>query len=122
MGIMSLKNTVGVIIFQFVNKVTQLESTGGTNTEGGNNSTNVQPTFQTTNKHQVQTIPNSYQQNQNNPAVINPANRVTNFSGNSYKNILLQTSNADVVNLDQRNSKKCNILFDSGAQLSYIER
>ena len=75
-----------------------------------------------TNQHQRQTVPNSYQQNQNNQTVINPANTVINFSGNSYKNILLQTANAEVINLDKRNSEKCNILFDSSAQRTYITK
>ena len=56
---------------------------GNLKSSGGNNSTNVQPTLPATNQHQ--TVPNSYQQNQNNQTVINPANTVTNFSGNSYK-------------------------------------
>ena len=43
---------------------------------------------------------------------------VTNFSRNSYKNILLQTVNAEVVNLDNRNCEKC----DSGAQRTYITK
>ena len=80
-----------------------LKSTGGNNSGVGNNSTNLQPTLPATNQHQTQTIPNSYQQNQNNQTAINPANAVTNFSGNSYKNILLQTANAEVINLDNRN-------------------
>ena len=72
-----------------------------------------------TNQHQTQTVSNIYQQNQNDQTVINPANTVTNFLGNSYKNILLQTANPEVINLDNRNSEKCNILFDSGAQLNF---
>ena len=60
--------------------------------------------------------------NQNDQTVINPANTVSNFSGNSYKNILLQTANAEVINLDNRNREKCNILFDSGAQRTYITK
>ena len=75
-----------------------------------------------TNQHQRQTVPNSSQQNQNNQTVINPANTVINFLGNSYKNILLQSANAEVINLDKRNSEKCNILFDSGAQRTYITK
>ena len=82
----------------------------------------MQPALPTTNQHQTQTVPNSYQLNQNNQAVINPANTVTNFSGNSYKNIFLQTANAEVIDLDNRNSEKCNILFDSGAQRTYITK
>ena len=50
------------------------------------------------NQHQTETVSNSYQQNQNDQTVSNSANTVTNFSGNSYKNILLQTANAEVVN------------------------
>ena len=80
----------------------------------------MQQTLPATNQHQTQTVSNSYQQNQNDQTVINPANTVTNFSGNSYKNILLQTANAEVINLDNRNSEKCNILFDSGAQLNVL--
>ena len=99
-----------------------LKSNGGNNSESGNNSSNVQPTLPAANKHQVQTIPKNYQQNQNNPTIINPPNTVTNFSGNSYKSILLQTANADVVNLDQRNSEKSNVLFDGGAQRTYITK
>ena len=76
-----------------------------------------------TNQHQTQTVPNSYQQNQNDQTVINSADTVTNYSGNSYKSILLQTANAEVINLDNRNSEKCNILFfDSGAQRTYITK
>ena len=60
-----------------------LKSNGRNNSRAGNNSTNVQPTLPATNQHQTQTIPNSYQQNQNNQTVFNPANTVTNFSGNS---------------------------------------
>ena len=82
----------------------------------------MQQTLPATNQHQTQTVSNSYQQNQNDQTVINPANTVTNFSGNSYKNILLQIANAEVVNLDNRNIEKCNILFDSGAQRTYITK
>ena len=89
---------------------------------GGNNSANVQPMSPATNQHQTQTVLSSYQQNQNNQTLINPTNTVTNFSGNSYKNILLQTANAEVINLDNRNSEKCNILFDSRAQRTYITK
>ena len=35
---------------------------------------------------------------------------------------MLQTGNAKVINLDNRNSEKCNILFDSGAQRKYITK
>ena len=72
---------------------------------GGNNSANVQPTLPATNQHQTQTVLSSYQQNQNNQTLINPTNTVTNFSGNSYKSILLQTANPEVVNLENRNSE-----------------
>ena len=50
--------------------------------------------------------------------IFDPANTVTNFSGNSCKNILLQTTNPEVVNLDDRNSEKSIFFFffDSGAQ------
>ena len=41
-----------------------LKSTGGNNSEAGNNLTNVQPTLPTTNQHQTQTVPNSYELNQ----------------------------------------------------------
>ena len=64
-----------------------LKSTRGYNSGAGNNSTNLQSTLPATNQHQTQTAPNSYQQNQNNQPVINLANALTNFSGNSYKNI-----------------------------------
>ena len=84
-----------------------LKSTGGNNSGVGNNSTNLQPTLPATNQHQTQAIPNSYQRT--NQTAINPANAVTNFLGNSYKNILLQTANAEVINLDNRNNEKCNI-------------
>ena len=98
-----------------------LKSIGGNSSGAENNSTNVQPTLLAMNQHQTQTIPNSYQQIENNQTVINPANTViTNFSGNSYKNILLQTANAKVI--DNRNSEKCNILFDSGAQRTHTLR
>ena len=33
---------------------------------------------------------------------------------------MLQTAGAEVINLDNRNSEKCNILFDSGAQLNLL--
>ena len=33
---------------------------------------------------------------------------------------MLQTAGAEVINLDNRNSEKCNILFDSGVQRTYI--
>ena len=80
----------------------------------------MQPTLPATDQHQTQTIPKCYQQNQKNQAIINPANTVTNFLGNPDKTILLQTANAEVVNLDNRSSEKCNILFDSGAHRTYI--
>ena len=80
----------------------------------------MQPTLPATGQHQKQTISKCYQQNQKNQAIINPANTVTNFLGNPDKTILLQTTNAEVVNLDNRNSEKCNILFDSGAHHTYI--
>ena len=64
-----------------------LKSTRGYNSGAGNNSTNLRSTLPATNQHQTQTAPNSYQQNQNNQPVINLANALTNFSGNSYKNI-----------------------------------
>ena len=35
---------------------------------------------------------------------------------------MLQTANAEVINLDNRNSEKYNILFDSGAQRTYITK
>ena len=86
-----------------------LKYTRRNNSGSGNNSANV--TFasneqapSTINSQQLST--KSKQSN-----CINPANMVTNFSGNSYKNILLQTVNAEVVNLDNRNCEKC----DSGA-------
>ena len=82
-----------------------LKPTVGNNLGGGNNSANVQPTLPATNQHQTQTVLSSYQQNQNNQTLINPTNTVTNFSGNSYKNILLQTANPEVVNLENRNSE-----------------
>ena len=43
--------------------------------------------------------------------ILDPANTVTNFSGNSCKNILPQTTNPEVVNLDDRNSEKSIFFF-----------
>ena len=102
-------------------QMSNLKSTGGNNLGAGNNSMYNQR-CQQRNQHQTQTVSNSYQQNQNDQTVSNSANTVTNFSGNSYKNILLQTANAEVINLDKRNSEKCNILFDSSAQRTYITK
>ena len=82
-----------ILICQKVN----LKSTGANNSGAMNNSTNVQPMLPATNQHQTQTVPNSYQQNQNSQTVINPDNTVTNFSGSSYKNILLQTANGEAL-------------------------
>ena len=35
---------------------------------------------------------------------------------------MLQTANAEAINLDNRNNEKCNILFDSGVQRTYITK
>ena len=49
--------------------------------------------------------------------IHDPANTVTSFPGNSSRNILLQTTNAEVINLDDRNSEKSIFFFfDSGAR------
>ena len=82
----------------------------------------MQPMLPAMNQHQTQSIPNSYQQNRNNQTVINHANTVTNFSGNSYKSIFLENVNAEVNNLDNRNIEKYYIFFDSGAQRTYITK
>ena len=42
-------------------------------------------------------------------------NTASNYSGNSSNNILLQTAEANILNLNQKNTAKSFILFDSGA-------
>ena len=43
-------------------------------------------------------------------------NTALNYSGNSSKTISLQTAEAHILNLNQNNTAKSFILFDSGAQ------
>ena len=42
-------------------------------------------------------------------------NTVSNYSGNSSDNILVQTAEANILNLNQKNTVKGFILFDSSA-------
>ena len=49
-------------------------------------------------------------------------NTASNFSGNASNNVLLQTAEANVLNLYQNNTAKSFILFDSGAQRTYITK
>ena len=52
-----------VTVFHFLKRV-NLKSTGENNLGAGKKSANVQPALPATNQHEIQTIPNSYQQNQ----------------------------------------------------------
>ena len=46
---------------------------------------------------------------------------MSNYLGNSSNNVLLQTSEAAILNLNQ-NNKTCFILFDSGAKRTYMTK
>ena len=49
-------------------------------------------------------------------------NQTTTTFANNVNNILLQTACADIVSIENGCSKKVHILFDSGAQRSYITK
>ena len=63
--------------------------------------------------------PSSFQ-NEQVPVAGQQVNTTSNYSGNSSNNIFLQTAEASILNLNQKNKAKDFILFDSGAQRTYI--
>ena len=56
------------------------------------------------------------------PVAGQQVNTASNYSGNSSNNILLQTTEANILNLNQKNTAKSSFLFDSGAQRTYITK
>ena len=62
--------------------------------------------------------PSSFQ-NEQVPVAGQQVNTASNYSGNSSNNILLQTAEASILNLNQKNKAKGFILFDSDAQRTY---
>ena len=65
--------------------------------------------------------PSSFQ-NEQVPVAGQPVNTASDYLGNSSNNILLQTGEANILNLNQKNTVKSFILFDSGAQCTYITK
>ena len=65
--------------------------------------------------------PSSFQ-NEQVPAAGRQVNTVSNYSGNSSNNILLQTVKRNILNLNQKDTAKSFTLFDSGAQRTYITK
>ena len=65
--------------------------------------------------------PSSFQ-NLQVPVAEQQVNIASNYSGNSLNNISLQTAEATTLNLNQNNTAKSFILFDSGAQRTYITK
>ena len=63
--------------------------------------------------------PSSFQ-NEQVPVAGQQVNTASTYSGNASNNILLQTAKANILNLNQNNTAKSFILFDSGAQRTYI--
>ena len=61
-------------------------------------------------------------QNKQVPVVGQQVKTASNYSGNSSNNILLQTAEANILNLNQKNTAKSFISFDSGAQRTYITK
>ena len=83
------------------------------------------------NNQQQPTVPNtpvtnsvdpSSLQNEQVPVAGQQVNTESNYSGNSSNNILLQTAEANILNLNQKNTAKSFILFDSGVQHTYITK
>ena len=58
--------------------------------------------------------PSSFQ-NEQVPVAGQQVNTASNYSGNSSNNILLQIAEANILNLNQKNTAKSFILFGSGA-------
>ena len=58
--------------------------------------------------------PSSFK-NEQVPVAEQQVNTTSNYSGNSSNNILLQTAETNILNLNQKNTAKSFILFDSGA-------
>ena len=56
------------------------------------------------------------------PVAGQQVNAASNYLGNSLNNILFKTAEANILNLDQHNTAKSVILFDSGAQRTYITK
>ena len=56
------------------------------------------------------------------PVAGQQVNAASHYLGNSLNNILFETAEANVLNLDQHNTAKSVILFDSGAQRTYITK
>ena len=56
------------------------------------------------------------------PVVGQQVNTASNYSGNSSNNILLHTAEANILNLNQKNTARSFILFDSFAQRIYITK
>ena len=65
--------------------------------------------------------PSSFQNGQV-PFAGQQVNTVSNYSGDSLNNILLQTTEANILNVNENNTAKSFDLFDSGAQRTYITK
>ena len=65
--------------------------------------------------------PSSFQNGQV-PVARQQVNTALNYSRNSSNNILLQTAEANILNLNQKSIAKSFILFDSGTQRTYITK
>ena len=73
------------------------------------------------NNHQNSNGSQNSQNSQNQNLYQNGKQTTTTFA-NNVNNILLQTACADIVSIENGCSKKVHILFDSGAQRSYITK
>ena len=65
--------------------------------------------------------PSSFQYRQV-PVAGQQVTTASNYLGNSLNNILLQTAEANILNLNQSNTAKSVILLYSGAQHTYITK
>ena len=83
------------------------------------------------NNQQQPIVPNTPVTNSANPSSFQnvqipdagqQVNTVSNCSGNSSNNILLQTAEANILNLNQKDTAKSFILFDSGVHRTYISK
>ena len=61
-------------------------------------------------------------ENEQVPVAGQQVNTASDYSGNLSNNILLQTAEANIINLNQNNTGKCFIMFDSGAQRTYVTK
>ena len=61
-------------------------------------------------------------QNEQVPVAGQQVNTASDYSENLSNNILLQTTEANIINLSQNNTAKSFIMFDSGAQATYVTK